>query len=150
MAKQINKLQLEAVVSTIRKNLEKQDEKTLEACRESLKKSKKYKEFVKTFDNIQDLEKERNNFIESINAKLKTEKKKAHDLIDEDSRFYDEDYSFSNFKYKEKRFISEKLEELNTPLKANNFNSQEVKNELLIASIDPEFSIQAFINKYSI
>ena len=150
MAKQINKLQLEAVVSTIRKNLEKQDAKTLEACRESLKKSKKYKEFVKTFDNIRDLEKEKSNFIESINAKLNIEKKKVHDLIDSDRYFYEGDYNFSNFKYKETRFINEKLEELNTPLKANDFNSQEVKDELLIASIDPEFSIQAFIAKYSI
>ena len=45
MAKQINKLQLEAVVSTITKNLEKQDAKNLEACKESLKKSKKYQSF---------------------------------------------------------------------------------------------------------
>jgi len=150
MAKQINKLQLEAVVNTIKKNLEKQDAKTLEACRESLKKSKKYKEFVKTFDNIRDLEKEKCNFIESINVKLNIEKNKVHDLIDSDRYFYEEDYKSSNFNYKEKRFINEKLKELNTPLKANDFNSQEVKDELLIASIDPEFSIQAFIDKYSI
>jgi len=150
MAKQINKLQLEAVVNTIRKNLEKQDAKTLEACRESLKKSKKYKEFVKTFDNIRDLEKEKCNFIESINVKLNIEKNKVHDLIDSDRYFYEEDYKSSTFNYKEKRFINEKLKELNTPLKANDFNSQEVKDKLLIASIDPEFSIQAFIDKYSI
>ena len=138
MAKQINKMQIQAVIDTVRKNLEEKDAETLKAYRESLKKNKKYKDFRTCFENIKKLEEERN----EINNKIYIEKTKAYSLLDPKCNFYESYYDYSDFKCREKDFIEKEL-------KMSTFNSDNLKNELLISSIDPEFSIQNFIDTYS-
>ena len=145
MAKQINKLQLEAVVATIKEKLVEQDNILIESCRESIKNSKKYKKFCSIFEDIKEIEDQ----IECLVKQKQTNQKQAADLMENDRYFYYSDYDYLDFNRREEEFISLELDNLNTPLKANNFNSDKVKNEILIASIDSEFNIQNFIDKYS-
>ena len=145
MAKQINKMQIQAVIDTVRKNLEEKDAETLKAYRESLKKNKKYKDFRTCFENIKKLEEERN----EINNKISIEKRKAYNLLDPNCSYNESYYDYSDFKYREKDFVEKELKSSDIELKMSTFNSDNLKNELLISSIDPEFSIQNFIDTYS-
>lgn len=143
MAKQITKLQIEAVVGTVVRNLKKQDEETLKSYREGSKKNKTYKEFCTIFENIKNIEEER----ERLEKKLTEERKKVFSLGSKRNSFYEFDFRSEYFKKRETEFLELNL---NESLKMSSFDSAKLRNELLIASIDPEFNIQAFIDKYSI
>lgn len=143
MGKQITKLQLEAVVNTVVGNLKKQDEETLKSYKENSKKNKNYKEFCTIFENIKNMEKER----ENLEKKLTEERKKVFSLGSKKSSFYEYDFRSEYFKRRETEFLEFNFKE---SLKMSSFDSDKLRNELLIASIDPEFNIQAFIDKYSV
>lgn len=148
----INKTQIQAVVSTVRRSLEKKDLELIKKYEATIKHSAEYKEFIDLYEefNKQDeviinLEKEISRLQEIRSNTLKKLHNKAADNV-----YYSKgDYRKPYFKNNESKFIKRQIEEKNLFLNLKSFNEDDLKNELLIASIDPDFNIQQFIEKYS-
>ena len=147
----INKTQIQAVVSTVKRALEKKDLELIKKY-ETIKHSAKYKEFIDLYEefNKQDeviinLEKEISRLQEIRSNTLK----KLHNKVTNSAYCYILDYREPHFKNNESKFIKRQIEEKNLFLNLKSFNEDDLKNELLIASIDSDFNIQEFIEKYS-
>lgn len=148
----INKTQIQAVVSTIKKSLEKKDLELIKKYEATIKHSAEYKEFIDLYEefNKQDeviinLEKEISRLQEIRSNTLK----KLHNKVTNSAYCYLLDYREPHFKNNESKFIKRQIEEKNLFLNLRSFNEDDLKNELLIASIDSDFNIQQFIEKYS-
>ena len=148
----ITKTQIQAVVSTIKKSLEKKDLELIKKYEATIKHSAEYKEFIDLYEefNKQDeaiinLEKEINRLQEIRSKTLK----KLHNKVTNSAYCYIADYREPHFKNNESKFIKRQIEEKNLFLNLKSFNEGDLKNELLIASIDSDFNIQQFIEKYS-
>lgn len=148
----INKTQIQAVVSTVKRALEKKDLELIKKYETTIKHSAEYKEFIDLYEefNKQDeviinLEKEISRLQDIRSETLKKLHNKASDSV-----YYSiGDYRKPYFKNKESKFIKRQIEEKNLFLNLKSFNEDDLKNELLIASIDSDFNIQEFIEKYS-
>lgn len=149
----INKTQIQAVVSTIKRALEKKDLELIKKYETTIKHSAEYREFIDLYEefNKQDeliinLEKELSKLQDIRSETLrKLHNKTSNSLYYSVGDYRGEPY----FKNKEDKFIKHQIEEKNLFLNLKSFNEDDLKNELLIASIDSDFNIQEFIEKYS-
>lgn len=144
----INKTQIQAVVSTIKKSLDE----LIKKYEATIKHSAEYKEFIDLYEefNKQDeviinLEKELSRLQDIRSETLK----KLHNKATNNVYYSIGDYRKPYFKNNESKFIKRQIEEKNLFLNLKSFNEDDLKNELLIASIDSDFNIQEFIEKYS-
>lgn len=148
----INKTQIQAVVSTVKRSLEKKDLELIKKYETTIKHSAEYKEFIDLYEefNKQDeviinLEKEISR-LQDIRSEIL---KKLHNKTTKNVYYSIGDYRKPYFKNNESKFIKHQIEEKNLFLNLKFFNEEDLKNELLIASIDSDFNIQEFIEKYS-
>lgn len=148
--KSINKLQLEAVVSKIEQTLKQQDNLVIKNYKESFEKGKMYKKFCKIYEERIALEKKK----DEISKLMSDKAKELYDMIPSgidgyNRSFYSSDFDEDDFTYRKSDLVRSEMQKANLDLKSDNFNRIATKNDLLIQSIDPEFNIELFIEKYS-
>lgn len=130
--------QLNAVITTIRNNVSENNKKKRIEFEKTLNKDKEYKNLIQKLDQLKKIEEQQNELAE----KNKQISKEIHDSINPDSYFYNGDYCYSRKENLMQKFIDNKFE-----IKDNEY--EKIKTEILVASIDPTFNIQQFIDKYS-
>ena len=130
--------QLNAVITTIRNNVSENNKKKRIEFEKTLNKDKEYKDLIQKFEQLKKIEEQQNELAE----KNKQISKEIHDSINPDSYFYNGDYCYSRKENLMQKFIDNKFE-----IKDNEY--EKIKTEILVASIDPTFNIQQFIDKYS-
>ena len=130
--------QLNAVITTIRNTVSENNEKKRIEFEKTLNKDKEYKNLIQKFDQLKKIEEQQNELTE----KNKQISKEIHDIVQPDRYFYDSDYRCSQKENLLQKFINNKFE-----IKDNDY--EKIRTEILVASIDPTFNIQQFIDKYS-
>lgn len=148
----ITKAQIQAVVNRIKRSLELKDLELIKNYETTIKNSYEYKEFIDLYEEFNKQDEEIIDLNEKINRlqEIRNETlKKLKDKVGDSRYYFTEDYRKCHFKNKESKFIKCQIEEKNLFLNLKSFNEDDLKNELLIASIDPDFNIQQFIEKYS-
>ncbi len=142
MAKLTN-AQLEAVVNTIKSGVEKNKENLREEFKVKLQKDKSYKQLISLFEEKEKVE----NKAKELEIQDKDLANKIHNLVEGDT--YMRHYYNYEFCYKDvviNRYVDYEIKKV-TEIKDIDYNS--IKNEILVASIDGDFDIQRFINKYT-
>ena len=131
--------QLNAVITTIRNTVSENNKKKRIEFEKTLNKDKEYKDLIQKFDQLKKIEEQQNELTE----KNKQISKELHNIIRPDRYFYDSDYCYNRKEYLIQNFINDKFE-----IK-DDYDYEKIKTEILVASIDPTFNIQQFIDKYS-
>ena len=131
--------QLNAVITTIRNTVSENNKKKRIEFEKTLNKDKEYKNLIQKLDQLKKIEEQQNELAE----KNKQISKEIHDIVQPDRYFYDSDYRCDRKEYLIQNFINDKFE-----IK-DNYDYEKIKTEILVASIDPTFNIQQFIDKYS-
>lgn len=142
MAKLTN-AQLEAVVNTIKSGVEKNKENLREEFKVKLQKDKSYKQLISLFEEKEKVE----NKAKELEIQDKDLANKIHNLVEGDT--YMRHYYNYEFCYKDvviNRYVDYEIKKV-TEIKDIDYNS--IKNEILVASIDRDFDIQRFIDKYT-
>lgn len=149
MAKLTN-AQLEAVVNTIKSGVEKNKENLREEFKVKLQKDKSYKQLISLFEEKEKVEnkaKELEIQAKELEIQDKDLANKIHNLVEGDT--YMRPYYNYEFCYKDvviNRYVDYEIKKV-TEIKDIDYNS--IKNEILVASIDRDFDIQRFIDKYT-
>lgn len=132
--------QLNAVITTIRNTVSENNKKKRIEFEKTLNKDKEYKDLIQKFEQLKKIEEQQN----ELDNKNRQITKEIHDIIEKSSNryFYNSDYSYNRKEYLIYKYISNKFE-----IKDNDY--EKIKTEILVASIDPTFNIQQFIDKYS-
>ena len=130
--------QLNAVITTIRNTVSENNKKKRIEFKKTLNKDKEYKDLIQKFEQLKKIEEQQNELAE----KNKQISKEIHNIIQSDEYFYNGDYCYSRKEYLIQNFINNKFE-----IKDNDY--EKIRTEILVASIDPTFNIQQFIDKYS-
>lgn len=131
--------QLNAVITTIRNTVSENNEKKRIEFEKTLNKDKEYKDLIQKFEQLKKIEEQQN----ELDKKNRQISKEIHDIIEKpDKYFYSTDYCYNRKEYLIQKFINNKFE-----IKDNDY--EKIKTEILVASIDPTFNIQQFIDKYS-
>ena len=133
--------QLNAVITTIRNTVSENNEKKRIEFEKTLNKDKEYKDLIQKFEQLKKIEEQEKELAEK-NTQIS---KEIHAIIEKSSNryFYSSDYSCNRKEYLIQKYISDKFE-----IK-DSYDYEKIKTEILIASIDPTFNIQQFIDKYS-
>lgn len=142
MAKLTN-AQLEAVVNTIKSGVEKNKENLREEFKVKLQKDKSYKQLISLFEEKEKVE----NKAKELEIQDKDLANKIHNLVEGNT--YMRNYYNYEFCYKDvviNRYVDYEIKKV-TEIKDIDYNS--IKNEILVASIDRDFDIQRFIDKYT-
>ena len=141
MAKLTN-AQLQAVVNTIKSGVEKNKENLREEFKVKLQKDKSYKQLISLFEEKEKVE----NKAKELEIQDKDLANKIHNLVEGDTyrRYYN--YEFCCKDVVINRYVDYEIKKV-TEIKDIDYNS--IKNEILVASIDGDFDIQRFINKYT-
>ena len=149
MAKLTN-AQLQAVVNTIKSGVEKNKENLREEFKVKLQKDKSYKQLISLFEEKEKVEnkaKELEIQAKELEIQDKDLANKIHNLVEGDT--YTRHYYNYEFYYKDviiNRYVDYEIKKV-TEIKDIDYNS--IKNEILVASIDRDFDIQRFIDKYT-
>ena len=131
--------QLNAVITTIRNTVSENNKKKRIEFEKTLNKDKEYKDLIQKFEQLKKIEEQQN----ELDEKNKQISKEIHAIIEEPDRyFYRTDYSYNRKEYLIQNYINNKFE-----IKDNDY--EKIRTEILVASIDPTFNIQQFIDKYS-
>ena len=131
--------QLNAVITTIRNTVSENNKKKRIEFEKTLNKDKEYKDLIQKFEQLKKIEEQEN----ELDKKNRQISKEIHDIIEEpDKYFYRTDYCYNRKEYLIQKYINNKFE-----IKDNDY--EKIKTEILVASIDPTFNIQQFIDKYS-
>ena len=131
--------QLNAVITTIRNTVSENNKKKRIEFEKTLNKDKEYKDLIQKFEQLKKIEEQQN----ELDEKNKQISKEIHAIIEEPDRyFYRTDYSYNRKEYLIQKYINDKFE-----IKDNDY--EKIRTEILVASIDPTFNIQQFIDKYS-
>ena len=131
--------QLNAVITTIRNTVSENNKKKRIEFEKTLNKDKEYKDLIQKFEQLKKIEEQQNELAE----KNKQISKEIHAIIEEPDRyFYRTDYCYNKKEYLIQNYINNKFE-----IKDNDY--EKIRTEILVASIDPTFNIQQFIDKYS-
>ena len=131
--------QLNAVITTIRNIVSENNKKKRIEFEKTLNKDKEYKDLIQKFEQLKKIEEQQN----ELDNKNRQISKEIHDIIEEpDKYFYRSDYCYNRKEYLIYKYINNKFE-----IKDNDY--EKIKTEILVASIDPSFNIQQFIDKYS-
>ena len=131
--------QLNAVITTIRNTVSENNKKKRIEFEKTLNKDKEYKDLIQKFEQLKKIEEQQN----ELNEKDKQISKEIHAIIEEPDRyFYRTDYCYNRKEYLIQKYINNKFE-----IKDNDY--EKIRTEILVASIDPTFNIQQFIDKYS-
>lgn len=142
MAKLTN-AQLQAVINTIKSGVEKNKENLREEFKVKLQKDKSYKQLISLFEEKEKVE----NKAKELEIQGKDLANKIHNLVEGDT--YVRPYYNYEFCCKDlviNRYVDYEIKKV-TEIKDIDYNS--IKNEILVASIDGDFDIQRFINKYT-
>ena len=141
MAKLTN-AQLEAVVNTIKSGVEKNKKNLREEFKVKLQKDKSYKQLISLFEEKEKVE----NKAKELEIQDKDLANKIHNLVEGDTytRYYN--YEFCCKDAVINRYVDYEIKKV-TKIKDIDYNS--IKNEILVASIDRDFDIQRFIDKYT-
>ena len=142
MAKLTN-AQLEAVVNTIKSGVEKNKENLREEFKVKLQKDKSYKQLISLFEEKEKVE----NKAKELEIQDKDLANKIHNLVEGDTcmrHYYN--YEFCCKDVVINRYADYEIKKV-TEIKDIDYNS--IKNEILVASIDRDFDIQRFIDKYT-
>ena len=142
MAKLTN-AQLEAVVNTIKSGVEKNKENLREEFKVKLQKDKSYKQLISLFEEKEKVE----NKAKELEIQDKDLANKIHNLVEGDTymrHYYN--YEFCCKDLVINRYVDCEIKKV-TEIKDIDYNS--IKNEILVASIDRDFDIQRFIDKYT-
>lgn len=141
MAKLTN-AQLEAVVNTIKSGVEKNKKNLREEFKVKLQKDKSYKQLISLFEEKEKVE----NKAKELEIQDKDLANKIHNLVEGDTytRYYN--YEFCCKDVVINRYVDYEIKKV-TEIKDIDYNS--IKNEILVASIDRDFDIQRFIDKYT-
>ena len=149
MAKLTN-AQLQAVVNTIKSGVEKNKENLREEFKVKLQKDKSYKQLISLFEEKEKVEnkaKELEIQAKELEIQDKDLANKIHNLVEGDT--YMRHYYHYEFCCKDlviNRYVDYEIKKV-TEIKDIDYNS--IKNEILVASIDRDFDIQRFIDKYT-
>ena len=131
--------QLNAVITTIRNTVSENNKKKRIEFEKTLNKDKEYKDLIQKFEQLKKIEEQQN----ELDEKNKQISKEIHAIIEEPDRyFYRTDYCYNRKEYLIQKYINNKFE-----IKDNDY--EKIRTEILVASIDPTFNIQQFIDKYS-
>ena len=142
MAKLTN-AQLEAVVNTIKSGVEKNKKNLREEFKVKLQKDKSYKQLISLFEEKEKVE----NKAKELEIQDKDLANKIHNLVEGDTNmrhYYN--YEFCCKDVVINRYVNYEIKKV-TEIKDIDYNS--IKNEILVASIDRDFDIQRFIDKYT-
>ena len=142
MAKLTN-AQLEAVVNTIKSGVEKNKENLREEFKVKLQKDKSYKQLISLFEEKEKVE----NKAKELEIQDKDLANKIRNLVEGDTHtrsYYSYEFCYKNAVIN--RYVDCEIKKV-TEIKAIDYNS--IKNEILVASIDRDFDIQRFIDKYT-
>ena len=133
--------QLNAVITTIRNTVSENNKKKRIEFEKTLNKDKEYKDLIQKFEQLKKIE-EQQNELDKKNTQIS---KEIHDIIEKSSNryFYNSDYCYNRKEYLTYTYINNKFE-----IK-DDYDYEKIKTEILVASIDPSFNIQQFIDKYS-
>jgi len=131
--------QLNAVITTIRNTVSENNEKKRIEFEKTLNKDKEYKDLIQKFEQLKKIEEQQN----ELNEKNTQISKEIHAIIEKSDKFYRSDYYYNRKEYLIQKYINDKFE-----IK-DSYDYEKIKTEILIASIDPTFNIQQFIDKYS-
>ena len=132
--------QLNAVITTIRNTVSENNKKKRIEFEKTLNKDKDYKDLIQKFEQLKKIEEQQNELAEK-NTQIS---KEIHAIIEKPDRyFYRTDYSYNRKEYLIQNFINDKFE-----IK-DKYDYEKIRTEILVASIDPTFNIQQFIDKYS-
>ena len=141
MAKLTN-AQLNAVVDTIKVKKIKNKEKLIKFYKEKLKNNEKYKQIIY----ITDVQVELRKKIRTLEEEENKNAKKLYDLSESTTIFYSHYYKDFYLNQLIEEFLSKEMKKDGCSLTVD---EEALKNELLVASIDSNFNIQQFIEKYS-
>ena len=142
MAKLTN-AQLTAVIDTIKAAREVNLDRLKEESQEKIKKGKSYKQLMSVLEEQKKIGK----LIEELKVKGDANSKELFNLIDDKNRSY---YSYEYRTNYHDNIIARFLHaETNRLCNIDNIDYNSIKNEILVASIDGDFDIQRFINKYT-
>lgn len=139
MAK-LNKAQLEAVINTIKKAKENQRNELLKKSQKTIEKSKAYKTLISLLEE----EKVLYDKIELLKQNRDKKMGEIYNMINGSIHLYNCTDRFRNDVID--KLIAIESNKLNGDI-TNDYSA--IENEILVASIDPSFNINQFIDKYS-